>query len=147
MKTYKLDPEKFPRIRRNIILSYIFLAMACLGVVYLYIREALFGQAWTLIPFILLVFALACWYAIRQRRKYWEEFHLVLRADALTYQVHKSPEVRIKRSKVSGVKEIRQGLILSTPQRENRLVIPKALREEDYQEIKRTLEKWAEQGD
>jgi len=147
LKTYKLDPEKFPRIRRNIILGYILLALAGLGVVYLYIREALFGPAWTLIPFILLMFAIACWYAIRQRRKYWEEFQLVVREDALTYQVHNSPEIRIKRSIVTGVKEFRQGLILSTSERENTLVIPKDLPEEEYSQIKHTLEKWAGQGD
>ena len=147
MKTFKLDPEKFPRIQRNIILSYVLLALAGLGVTYLYIREALFSQAWMLIPFILLVFAIACWYAIRQRRKYWEEFRLTFQEDALIYHVQKSKEVRIRRSKINGVKEVRQGLILSTSERENTLLIPKDLPENDLQEVKRTLEEWAGQGD
>ena len=91
MKTYQLDQEKFPRIRRNIILSYIFLALVGLGVVYLYIREDLFGQAWTLIPFVCVVFAAGGWFALRQRRKYWEEFRLRIKDDALYFRAPESP--------------------------------------------------------
>lgn len=145
MNTYKLDPKKFPRIRRNIILTYIAMALIGLGVVYLYIREALFGQAWMLIPFILLLFFIAGWFALRQRRKYWEEFQLLVKDNLLVRRAHKSPELRIKRSELTGVKEVRHGLILSTPARKNMLLIPRDLPDDDYQEIKRTLKKWARQ--
>lgn len=142
MRNYKLDPEKFPRVRRNIILTYIFLALIGLGVVYLSLREALFNQAWALIPFILLVFAVTGWYALRQRRKYWEAFELSIRDNTLIRRAFKEPDVRIKRSKISGLREVQHGLILSTPGRENMLLIPRDLRDRDYEEIKRTLETW-----
>ena len=147
MKTYQLDPEKFPRIRRNIILSYIFLALIGLGVVYLYIREDLFGQAWTLIPFVCLVFIAGGWFALRQRRKYWEEFRLRIKDDALYFQAPNLPEARIQRKYITGVKEVRNGLILATPGRANTLLVPRDLPDEDFQEIKGIFEEWAGKGD
>jgi len=93
MKTYKLDPKKFPKVRRNIILSYIFLAMLGLVVFYLYLRDALFNQAWGLIPFVLLMFAGAGWLAVRDRRRFWEEFQLIFKEDVLIRRAPKSPEM------------------------------------------------------
>jgi hypothetical protein len=147
LRKYKLDPDKFPRVRRNIILAYILMALVALGVIYLYIQEALFGQAWTLIPFILVVFAAAGWFALRQRQKVWEEFQLMVKDNALFRRTPKSPEIRINRSDVTGVKEVRHGLILSTPAKENTLLIPRELPDEEYQEIKRTLTRWAGRED
>jgi hypothetical protein len=45
------------------------------------------------------------------------------------------------------VKEVRHGLILSTPAKENTLLIPRELPDEEYQEIKRTLTRWAGRED
>ena len=146
MSTYKLDPEKFSRVRRNIILTYIALALVGLGVVYLYIREALFGEAWPLIPFVLLLFTAAGWFALRERRKYWEEFKLTVRDNTLFYKVPKAPEIRIKRSKITRVREVRNGLILSTLDRENMLLVPRDLPDEDYQAIKRRMDSWTNKG-
>jgi len=143
---YKLDPDKFPRVRRNIILTYMVMALVGLGVVYLYIREPLFEEAWPLVPFVLLVFTSAGWLALRQRRKYWEEFTLIVRDNTLIHRAHKAPEIRIKRPKITRVREVRNGLILSTPDRENMLLIPRDLSDKDYQEIKVTMERWAGQG-
>ena len=145
MKNYQLDPKKFPRIRRNIILTYIALALVGLGVIYLYLREDLFARAWTLIPFALLVFAVGAWLAIRQRRKYWEEFQLRIQDDALYFQMPKMGEARIQRKHITGVREMRQGLVLATPGREYTLLIPKDLADKDYEEIKKILKKWAGQ--
>lgn len=147
MKTFKLDPDQFPRIRRNIILTYSILALAGLGVFYLYIREALFGQAWTLIPFVLLLFAIAGWFALRQRKQYWDAFEIKITEQALIRSAHKLPDLKINRSEITGVKEIRQGLILSTKTRENTLLIPKGLAEADYQALKQILERWVQTGD
>ncbi len=146
MSTYQLDPEKFPRVRRNIILMYLALALVGLGVIYLTVGEALFGQAWTLIPFVGLVFAAAGWYALRQRRQYWQAYQLLVRDRTLIRRAHNVPELRIQRSHITGVREVRNGLILSTPKNENLLLIPRDLPEDDYQEIKRRMERWAGQG-
>ena len=83
MKTYKLDPQKFPRIQRNLTLLYLALSLVCIGIGYLYIGPDLFKRAWGLIPFILIVFALTGWYAIRQRKKYWNTLQLTLKGDTL----------------------------------------------------------------
>jgi cbb3-type cytochrome oxidase subunit 3 len=147
MNTYQLDPKKFPRICRNIILTYALLAFVGLVVVYLNIRAALFGQAWTLIPFILLLFVATGWFALRQRRKYWDEFQLMLKDDGLMRRAPKSPELWIKRADIIGIKEIPQGLILSTKGRENALLIPKDLPEKDFQQLKRTMQRWVGKRD
>ena len=143
MKTYHLDPEKFPKVRRNIIITYIFLALAGLGVVYLNIRGALFGSAWPLFPFVLLLFAGVCLFAIRQRKKFWEEFELTFKADALYYSAPKAMQIKINKSAVTGVREVKEGLIISTKQKENTLLISKHLTDRDFQEVKRKLEKWS----
>lgn len=142
MKTYHLDPDKFPRVRRNIIITYIVLAIIGFVVFYLYIREALFGQAWMLIPFVLFVFALAGWFALRERKKYWDGFQLTIQDNALIRLAPKMLEMKVKRAGITGVREVRQGLIVSTKVHENTLLIPKDLRDEDYQTAKRILEKW-----
>lgn len=143
MKTYHLDPKKFPIVRRNIIITYIFLALAGLGVVYLNIRNALFGSAWPLIPFVFLLFAGAGLFAIRQRKKFWEEFELTFKADALYYSAPKTMQIKINKSDVTGVREVRQGLIIATKEKENTLLISKHLSDRDFQEVKRKLEQWS----
>jgi len=143
VKTYHLDPEKFPKVRRNIIITYIFLAMAGLGVVYLNIRGSLFGSAWPLIPFVLLLFAGACLLAIRQRKKFWDDFELSFKADALYYSAPKVMQIKINKSAVTGVREVRQGLIISTKEKANTLLISKHLSDRDFQEVKRKLDQWS----
>jgi len=135
VKSYHLDSEEFHRVRRNIILTYVVLALAALGIFYLYFREALFSQGWVLIPFVLLLFIAAAWFAIRQRRKYWDHFELRFTDQYLVRSLPNTPEMRVKYSDITGWKEVRQGLILSTPVSENTLLIPKALRDRDYQAI------------
>jgi hypothetical protein len=142
MKTYHLDPEKFPRIRRNIILTYFFLSLVGLAIVYLYIGPPLFGSAWTLIPFVVVVFAGVGWYALRERRKYWETYELTVTLRGLKISAPKSPDINIGKEKISAVREVRQGLILSSREKENWLLIPKDLPDDDYAAVKNTLENW-----
>lgn len=144
MKVYQLDPRKFGRIRRNIILTYAFLALVALAVFYLYLRDALFGQAWMLIPFVLLLFAGACWLSIRDRKRYWDAFRISIQNDTLIYFVPKMPEVRLKRSDLTGVKPVRLGMILSTRFKENFLLIPKDLPDEDCAALWATLSRWVQ---
>jgi len=143
MKSFRLDPDNFPRIRRNIILTYIILALVALVIFYLYLQEALFNQAWILVPFVLLVFTAAGWYALQQRRKYWEGYELRLGDKILIRAFPNNPDMKIKRTDVTGIKEVRQGLILATRASENALLIPKELSDQDYQQIKGVMEMWA----
>ena len=142
MKTYQLDPKKFLRIRRNIILTYFIFSILGLVIFYLYFRDALFGQVWILVPFVLLLFAAAGWFAVRQRRRYWDEFKLTINDSMLIRAAPKLPDARFNKNAITGVKEVRQGLILSTRASENALLIPKALPDEDYLAVKQVLEKW-----
>ena len=147
VKTYHLDPEKFPRVRRNIILTYVVLALAALGLFYLYMREVLFTQARMLIPVILLLFAVAGWYALRQRRKYWDQFEMRLTDQYLIRFIPGMPEMRLTYPDITGVREVRHGLILSTRISKNTLLIPKALRDQDYQSIKTEISRRIKQPD
>lgn len=144
MNTYHLDPNKFPRIMRNIILTYFILALVGLGVIYLYLRETLFGSAWGLIPLVFLLFALAGGYALWERKKYWQEFEIAVKNATLTYKKPKMPPIIIQRSKITAVQESRQGLILSTKSRENAFLIPKELPGDDYQALQQLLHDWVQ---
>ncbi len=143
MQTFKLDPNKFPKILRNIIITYVFLALVGLGMVWLYLRENLFTRAWGLIPFVLIIFALVGWFAIRERKRYWEDFRLEIGGDAIERIAYKTGTLMIKKSEIMGLKEVRQGLIIAVRGKENALLIPRQLTDRDYQLVKRKLENWA----
>ena len=147
MQTFKLDPKKFPGIRRNIIITYAVMSLAGLGVVYLYLGDALFGRAWGLIPFVFVVFALVGWFALRERKQYWDEFRLEIGSDALNRSAYKTSTVSVRKSAVTGVREVRQGMIVSTKSKENLLLIPRQLEDEDYQAVKRLLGTWTNKKD
>jgi len=147
MKTYHLDPKKFPRVRRNIIITYIILALVGLGIIFLYLREALFRSAWGLIPFVFLLFTIAGGYALWERKKYWQEFEIAVKDSTLTLKKPKTPPININRSKITGIREVHQGLVLSTKNRENAFLIPKDLPDEDYQALKVLLQEWVEGSD
>jgi hypothetical protein len=143
MKTYHLDPQKFPKIRRNILLTYLVLWLVGLGVVYLSIGAPLFGSAWGLIPFTMLLFALAGWVALRERRKYWQAYTLRLDREKLIRSTPRSPEIQFTKKDVIRVREVRQGLIVSTQIKENALLIPKDLPGSDYNHLKKVLQSWS----
>jgi hypothetical protein len=144
--TYRLDPEKFPRVRRNILLTYGLLGLVGLGIGYLNLREALFGSAWPLIPFVLSTFFIVGVIAVRQRKKNWETFQIIISDNTLVYAVPKMREFALKRSEITGVRQVRQGLIVSTRLRKNALLISKDLRDADLLAIRRILEQWAERN-
>lgn len=143
MQTFKLDPEKFPKIRRNIIITYAILALVGLGMVWLYLRDNLFTRAWGLIPFVLFLFALAGWFALRERKRYWDVFRLEIGNDVLTRSAYKTNTVKLKKSEITTAREVRQGLIVGIPKNKNALLIPKQLQDQDYQLVKRKLDNWA----
>lgn len=145
VKTFHLDPKKFPQVRLNIILTYTVLAMAALGIFYFYLRGALFAQAWILIPAILVLFAAAGWYAVRQRRKYWDEFKLRITDRSLIRSVPNMPDMQVRFSDITGYREVSQGLILSTSVSENALLIPKALGDQNYQAVKAEISRQTKQ--
>jgi len=142
MKRYQLDPGKFPRVKRNLILTYILLALVGLLVVYLYIRDALFHQAWGVIVLVLLSFAAVGYYALRQQKRYWDDFALSFRDDTFTRTAPKTAELQIKKTNVTRVRMVKNGMIVSTKSNPNALLIPRALRDEDFIEITMMLEKW-----
>jgi hypothetical protein len=145
LQTFRLDPSKFPKIRRNIIITYAFLSLVGLGMVWLYLRGNLFTRAWGLIPFVIVIFALAGWFAIRERKRYWDEFRLEIGADAMTRSAYKTGTVKIKKSEFTRLKEVRQGLIVAVRGKENALLIPRQLSDQDYQIVKQKLENWVNQ--
>lgn len=146
MKIYRLDPDKYRRVQRNTILTYFFLSLVGLGVFYLYIGNALFNQAWTLIPLVFFAFTLAGWLSLRDRRRYWDEFEIIIRDNALTRRAPKLPDYTIQKSAMRGFKEVRQGIIIATASSENSLLIPRDLPDNDYRKLKQTLENWTEKS-
>ena len=142
MKTFSLDSEKFPRVTRNSIVVYFGMALICVFVVYVYVRDALFGNAWMLIPAIFILFAGCCWLSLRDRKKYWESFELVFQSNILTRTAFKTPTIRLERAKVTEFREIKNGLIVSTRANRNALLIPRDLPDDDYEAVKQILENW-----
>ena len=143
MKTYQLDPGKFPRVKRNLILTYILLGAVGLLVIYLYIRDALFQQAWGLILLVVLLFGMAGCYALREQKRYWDIFKLTLQEGVLIRTAPKTLKVQIKKADVTKVRMVKNGMIVSTKSNPNALLIPRALSDEDFKELTKTLEKWA----
>ena len=147
VKIFRLDSEKFKRVNRNTILTYFFLSLIGLGVFYINIGEALFNQAWMLIPLDFAAFALAGWLSLRDRRRYWDEFEIVIRENALTRHAPKLPDYTLKKSAIKGFKQVRQGIIIASSWTENALLIPKDLADHDYQKLTHILESWTAKRD
>jgi hypothetical protein len=142
LKIYRLDPEKFRRVQQNTFLTYFFLSLIGLGVFYINIGEALFTRAWMLVPLVFFAFTLAGWLSLRDRRRYWDEFQIIIRENILTRHAPKIPDFTIRKSAMRGLREVRQGLIIATTASENALLIPRDLADKDYQKLKQTLENW-----
>lgn len=147
MKKYHLDPEKISSVRRNTIILYTSMSLVILGVIYVYIRDALFGKAWALIPFTFLLFIGAGWLSMRDRKKYWKSFELIVQDNGLRRSAFRTPTVRLERARITKVREVKNGLIVSTRANKNALLIPKSLPDKDYQKIKRIVENWASKAD
>jgi hypothetical protein len=147
LKIYRLDPNKFQRIQRNTILLYFVLSLIGLGVFYINIGKALFNQAWMLIPLDFVAFALAGWISLRDRRRYWDEYQIIIRENTLIRQIPKTPDYTIKKSSIKDFKEVRRGMIIATKTSENALLIPRELPDNDYLAIKHLLENWTVKSD
>jgi hypothetical protein len=69
-----------------------------------------------------------------------------IRIDVGEYSISRNqlnlPEIRISRKNVTQIKETNQGLMISTANKFRSLVVPNALDQADYDEIKNTLSAW-----
>ena len=146
MQTFKLDLEKYKKVRRHLIFTYVLLALVSLGIIYMYVGEMLFGSIWILIPLSLLAVGLISHVGLTKRMKFWEGFELTLDDDGLTRTAPDSKTIEVKKGEFAGVREIKEGLVLSTIENENALLVPRQLKDEDYQVLKGILEGWPVQS-
>lgn len=146
MQTFRLDFEKYKKVRRQLVIVYILLALVALGIIYMYVGEQLFGSVWALIPLSLLAVGLISHVGLTKRIKFWEGFEIVLDDGGLIRTAPESKTIRVNKAEFAGVREIKEGLVLSTLENENAMLVPKQLKDEDYQELKAILESWPVQS-
>ncbi len=53
-----------------------------------------------------------------------------------------SKVIEVKKAEFTGFREIKEGLVLSTVENENALLVPRQLKDDDYQKLKAILESW-----
>ncbi len=146
MQTFRLDFEKYKKVRRHLVITYVLLALVALGIIYMYVGEQLFGSVWVLIPLSLLAVGLISHVGLTKRIKFWEGFEIALDDEGLIRTAPESKTIQVKKAEFAGAREIKEGLVLSTLENENAMLVPKQLRDEDYQELKAILESWPVQS-
>ncbi|MFZ3070105.1 MAG: hypothetical protein WA110_03165 [Anaerolineaceae bacterium] len=146
MKTYRLDPNKLPKQKKNILLMYgiTFLIMVVIALALNWGQETMTSLRWML-PLMLALFAYSGYQAYRQRKALWDEYRLELFDDYLLQNQPKYPELRLNKADLIGLEEKRYGTLISAKQGKNILVITKDMPDADYEEVKRILNAWVEE--
>ena len=147
MQSFHLDLEKYKKVRRHLVFTYVLLALVSLGIIYMYVGEMLFGTVWILIPCSLLAVGLLGHVGLTKRMKFWEGFELTLDDEGLTRTAPDSKDIEIKKTDFTGLREIKEGLVLSTAENDNALLVPRQLIDDDYQKLKGILEGWPVSSD
>jgi hypothetical protein len=142
MQSFHLDLEKYKKGRRHLVFTYVLLALVSLGIIYMYVGEMLFGSVWILIPCSLLAVGLLGHVGLTKRMKFWDGFELTLDEEGLTRTAPDSKTIEVKKADFTGVREIKEGLVLSTAENENAMLVPRQLFDKDYQALKEILESW-----
>lgn len=142
MQSFHLDLEKYKKVRRHLVFTYVLLALVSLGIIYMYVGEMLFGSVWMLIPLSLLAVGLLGHVGLTKRMKFWEGFEMTLDDEGLSRIAPDSKVIEVKKADFTGLREIKEGLVLSTVENENALLVPRQLKDEDYQKLKAILESW-----
>lgn len=147
MKTYYLDPRKFPKQKKNLILLYgstgIFLVIAA---IIMNRSGQLVGTQLFVLPLMLLFIAYSTYRAIKQRKQFWDGYKLELGDNILIQNQPRYPELRINPEDMTSIVEKKFGLVISTSKYNNLLGITKDLSDADYQEIKEILYGWLAQN-
>ena len=146
MQTFKLDFEKYKKVRRHLVFTYVLLALVALGIIYMYVGEMLFSSVWILIPLSLLAVGLIGHVGLSKRIKFWEGFAITVDDEGLTRTAPDSKTIQVKKAEFAGMREIKEGLVLSTLENENAMLAPRQLKDSDYQELKTILESWPVQS-
>ncbi|MFH1446043.1 MAG: hypothetical protein ABIG43_01355 [Chloroflexota bacterium] len=145
MKTYKLDPEKFSKARRSIILLYILTGIILIiAALWMNWKQLSTNGIMSLmvIPLIVVLFGFSAWRAVKQRQQHWQEYTLQIGDDSIVQNQPRMPDLHIKSSDITDVRETKFGLVLSTERYRNLFGISKDLRAEDYEEVKAKLMSW-----
>ena len=147
MQSFHLDLEKYKKVRRHLVFTYVLLALVSLGIIYMYVGELLLRSVWLLIPLSLLAVALLGYVGLTRRMKLWDGYELILSDEGLTRTAPDSRSFEVKKAEFTGVREIKEGLVLSTIENKNALLVPRQLKDEDFQKLKGILESWPVSAD
>lgn len=145
MKTYRLDQAKFSQTKKSIILLYgITGVLMIIAAVWMNWDRIVEGDLFSLIvlPLLIGLLVYSAIRAIKQRREYWDNYKLEITENGLTQMQPRFPDLRINSDEVTNLREGKFGLIISSEKYRDLLGITKNLRDEDYQEVKATLESW-----
>jgi len=135
-KNYFLDPKKFGKQTRNIILLYTITGIIALIVIF--VLQHVTGTndpAWLAIISIPVLLVFIGWRSIRMRKDLWENYILTLEDDVFIQNQPNYPETRVAMSSILSSEETKEGLYLSSRQGTRIFGIPPQLRDEDYEEL------------
>jgi hypothetical protein len=143
MKTYRLDPAKFPQQKNTILKVYgiTFLVLVAISVALNWGQETMRSLLW-MIPLIAILFFYSGNRAYKQRKELWENYSLELYDDHLIQNQPRYPELRLNKSDLLSATEKKYGMLISAKQGKDILVITNFLPDEDYQEVVQTLKGW-----
>ncbi len=145
MKIYRLDPEKFSKARRSIILLYIITGIILIIAAVWMNWEQLSTSGFMslmIIPFIVVLFGFSAWRAIKQRQQHWQEYTLQIDDNGIVQSQPRMPDLHVKSNDIIAARETKFGLVLSTKLHRNLFGISKDLRDEDYEEVKAKVMSW-----
>ncbi len=143
MKTYRLDKSKLPQEKKKLWMVYgiSFLVMVVLSFALNWGKETVKSLTWML-PLMLAMFTYFGIQAYKQRKDLWSTYKLDIFDDHLVQTQPKFPDLKLNWQDLTSIEEKKFGLLVSSKQGRNILVVPRLMAEGDYAEVKTVLEGW-----
>ena len=147
MKTYRLLPEGFAQVRRQVMIrsGVLGLIAAPLVLLVLYVLAAGGNPAAFVVALGVLlgtaIIALQLYRRLRAQREAWEAYRLDLGPDWVSRTRLRKPDMLIRRDEITGIEEVAgTGLLIKTAHEEKYIFVPAGL--DGYAEARGQLAQW-----
>ena len=145
MRTYSLDPQKFGKVRRDIMILFAVIGIVAIGFGLWTTRSQLQGYGLLgliVVPVLIVILIIGAMNTIKQKKAYWGAFRIEMGEDYVIRQEPGLPGKRIQRSEVTSIQETPAGFVLSSAHNATSVIIPKDLGAADFAEIKASVSTW-----